>query len=242
MMIQAPKHSVINAILLGRSGWRQNALATHLQNLLQKVTVFAEAHLGFFTSVFHHGAARGDTIPSHRLFHGFLEVCNCFEPAFVHLRLQITSQEKVRWGQSRGARTPLNEEHHPLPWHSDGPGSGPGAGFGLCCTLWRRATLLEPLGVQSVRRGAAAPMQATPKSPKDRVALIVAVCPLSPSAHMGQQMPWRANRAPTSSSRSSSCSGVAASMLLPCAVLCPTSGTFGCAHARPNGMCLICTK
>ena len=107
-MIQAPKHSVINAILLGRSGWRQNALATHLQHLFQKVTVFAEAYLGFFTSVFHHGAARGDTSPSHHLFHGFLEVCNCFGPAFVHLRLQITSQEKVRWGQSRGARTPLN--------------------------------------------------------------------------------------------------------------------------------------
>ena len=47
MMIQASKHSVINAILLGRSGWRQNALATNLQHLFQKVTVFAEAHLGF---------------------------------------------------------------------------------------------------------------------------------------------------------------------------------------------------
>ena len=67
-MIQAPTHSVINAILLGRSGWRQNVLATHLQHLFQKVTVFAEVHLGFFTSVFHHGAARGDTSPSHRLF------------------------------------------------------------------------------------------------------------------------------------------------------------------------------
>ena len=107
-MIQAPKHSVINAILLGRSSWRQNALATNLQQLFQKVTVFAEAHLGSFTSVFHHGAARGDASPSHRLFHGFLEVCNCFGPALVHLRLQITSQEKVRWGQSRGVRTPLN--------------------------------------------------------------------------------------------------------------------------------------
>ena len=108
MIIQAPKHSVINAILLSRSGWRQNALATHLQHLFQKVTVFAEAQLGSFTSVFHHGAARGDTSPSHRLFHVFLEVCNCSGPAFVYLRLQITSQEKVRWGQSRGVRIPLN--------------------------------------------------------------------------------------------------------------------------------------
>ena len=96
MIIQAPKHSVINAILLGHSGWRQNTLVTHLQHLFQKVTVFAEAQLGSFTSVFHHGAARGDTSPSHRLFHGFLEVCNCFVTAFVHFQLQITSQEKVR--------------------------------------------------------------------------------------------------------------------------------------------------
>ena len=135
-----------------------------------------------------------------------------------------------------------NTTQRPLPWQSDGPGSGPEAGFGLCCTLGQRATLLEPFGVQPVWHGAPAPVQATAKSPKDRVALIVAVCPLSPSAHMGQQMPWRANRAPASSSRTSSCSGVAASLLPPCAVLCPTSGTFGCAHARPNGMCLICTE
>ena len=130
----------------------------------------------------------------------------------------------------------------PLPWQSDGPGSGPGARFGLCCKVGQRATLPEPLGVQPVRRGVETPVQATPKSPKDRFALNVAVFPSSPSAHMGQQMSWRANRAPNSSSRSSSCSGVAASMLPPCAVLCPSSGTFGCSHARPNGMCLICTE
>ena len=96
MITQAPKHSVINAILLGHSAWRQDTLATHLQHLFRKVTVFAEAQLGPFTSVFHHDAARGGTSPSHRLFYGFLEVCNCFATAFVHFRLQITSQEKVR--------------------------------------------------------------------------------------------------------------------------------------------------
>ena len=83
MRIQAPKHSVINAILLDHNGLRQDTLATHMQHLFQKVTVFAEAQLGSFTSVFHYGAARGDTSPSHRLFHSFLEVCNCFATAFV---------------------------------------------------------------------------------------------------------------------------------------------------------------
>ena len=142
-------------------------------------------------------------------------------------------------GSKPGSKNPTQR---PLTWQSDGPGSGPGARFGLCCKVGQRATLLEPLGVQPARRGAAAPVQATPRSPKDRVALIVTVFPSSPSAHMGQQMPWRTIRAPISSSRSSSCSGVAASLLTPCAVLCPSSGNFVCSHARPSGMCLICTE
>ena len=111
----------------------------------------------------------------------------------------------------------------PNPWQSDAPGSGPGAGFGICCTVGQRATLLEPLGVQPVRREAAAPAQATHKSPKDRFALTVTVCPSPPSAHMGPQLPGDVNRAPTSSLRTSSCSGVAASLLSPFAVLCPVA-------------------
>ena len=55
---------------------------------------------------------------------------------------------------------------------------------------------MEPLGVQPVRRGAAAPLQATPESPKDRFALTVAVCASSPFAHVGPQMSWRTTRAP----------------------------------------------
>ena len=110
-MIQAPKHSVINAILLGLSGWRQNAIVVQLQDLFQMVTVFAEAQLDSFSSIFHHGAARGDTSPSHLLFHGFLEFCNCFEPAFVHLQLQITSHEKDWWGQLRRVRRLLNAHY-----------------------------------------------------------------------------------------------------------------------------------
>ena len=65
MTIQAPKHSLINAILLDVSDWRRNALVTHLQHLFQMVIIFAEAQLGFFTSIFHHGAALGDMSPSY---------------------------------------------------------------------------------------------------------------------------------------------------------------------------------
>ena len=136
-----------------------------------------------------------------------------------------------------------NTTQRPLSWQSYGPGSGPGAGFGLCSTLGQRATLLEPLGVQPVRRGAAASMQATPKSPEDRVALIVTVCPSSPSAHTDSKCPGALiAHYVVSSSRSSSCSGVAASLFPPCAALCRSSDTFGCSYARPNGMCLICTE
>ena len=237
-MIQAPKHSEINAVLMSRSGRRQNALATHLQHLFQKVTVFAEAHLGFlrvFSITALHVAIRAR--------HTACSTASLRSATVLDLQCTFATSDNLTGKSPVGSKPgSKNITQRPLSWQSDGPGSGPGAGFGLCCTLGQRATLLQPLGVQPVRRVAAAPVQATPKSPKDRVALIVAVCPSSPSAHMGQQMPWRANRTRTSSSRTSSCSGVAASLLPPCAGLCPTSDTFGCAHARPNGMCLICTE
>ena len=55
-------------------------VVNHLQHLFQIVTVFQEAQLGSFTSIFHYGAARGDSSPPYRLFRVFLEVCNCFGP------------------------------------------------------------------------------------------------------------------------------------------------------------------
>ena len=123
--------------------------------------------------------------PSYRLFHGFLEVCNCFAPTST----LVTSDNLT--GNNPVGSNPASKQtiQCPLPWQSDAPGSGPGAGFGICCTVGQRATLLEPLGVQPVRRVAAAPAQATPKSPKDRFALTVTGCPSSPSAHMGPQLP-----------------------------------------------------
>ena len=108
MVEQIPKESILNAILLGLRDRRQSTLVAHLQHLLQVAAILAEAHLGSVTSTFHDCAARGDRDPSHRLFHGPLEVSDHLGSAFLDLRLQVTPQKEVRWGQIRRVRGPLD--------------------------------------------------------------------------------------------------------------------------------------
>ena len=241
MSIQAPKHSVMNAILFARSGWRQNTLATHLQHLLQKVTVFAEAQLRARFFYEHFPSRRGTwrhepvTPPVPRLPWGLLLFWTCLCTLATPDNLTGKSPKP---GQSRGVRIPLNVHcrgnqtvlevvpelnlvsvaqygNVPLCWNH------------LVCSRFERGG--------SACAGHSKLLQG-PCCVNRRRLPIVAIHPY------GQQMPCRANRAPVSSSRSSSCSGVAASLFPPCAVRCPKSDTFGCSHARPNGMWLICTE
>ena len=137
----------------------------------------------------------------------------------THLCTLVTSDNLtgiIRWGQIQRVRRLIQ---CPLPWQSDAPGSGPGAGFGICCTVGQRATLLEPHG--SAQGGSTCAGHS--KISKGPLCVNRHSLPVVTIRPYGTATPWGVNRAPTSSLSTSSCSGVAVSLLPPCAVLCPVA-------------------